>query len=71
MNDIVERLRNSCSCNFPDTPCGAEDACRAAFDAAVEIERLRAALGHVDACIVCGQIDQARKAIRAALEGRT
>ena len=41
MNDIVERLRNSCSCNFPDTPCGAEDKCRAAFDAADEIERLR------------------------------
>ena len=41
MTDIVERLRNSCSCNFPDTPCGAEDECRAAFDAADEIERLR------------------------------
>ena len=44
MTDIVERLRNSCSCNFPDTPCGAEDECRAAFDAADEIERLRSAL---------------------------
>jgi hypothetical protein len=44
MTDIVKKLRNSCSCNFPDTPCGAEDECRAAFDAADEIERLRSAL---------------------------
>lgn len=54
MTDIVERLRHGCSCNFPDTPCGAEEECRAAFDAADEIttlraenERLRAALQEV------------------------
>ena len=54
MTDIVERLRHGCSCNFPDTPCGAEEECRAAFDAADEItalradnERLRAALREV------------------------
>ena len=42
MTDIVERLRHGCSCNFTDTPCGAEEECRAAFDAADEITRLRA-----------------------------
>jgi len=39
--DIVERLRNNCTCNFESTPCGAEDECRNAFDGADEIERLR------------------------------
>ena len=39
-DDIVARLRGNCSCNFPDTPCGAEEQCRNAFDAADEIERL-------------------------------
>jgi len=34
-----------------------------------EIENLRAALGNADACIVCGQREQARKVIRAALGG--
>jgi hypothetical protein len=39
--DIVERLRKNCSCNIDSTPCGAEEECRNAFEAADEIERLR------------------------------
>jgi hypothetical protein len=39
-DDLVKRLREGCSCNFPDTPCGAEDQCRAAFEAADRIEQL-------------------------------
>lgn len=39
-DDLVMRLRNNCSCNFPDTPCGAEEECRNAFEAADLIERL-------------------------------
>ena len=47
MTDLVKRLRNNCSCNFPDTPCGAEEECRNAFDAADRIEKLEAALAKV------------------------
>lgn len=39
--DIVERLRNDCSCNIDSTPCGAEEQCRNAYEAANEIERLQ------------------------------
>ena len=42
--DIVERLRNGCTCNFESTPCGAEEECRNAFDGADQIVRLREAL---------------------------
>ena len=41
-DDIAARLRGNCSCNFPDTPCGAEEQCLNAFDGAAEIERLLA-----------------------------
>ena len=47
MADIVERLRCSCNCNIDTSPCGAEEECRAALEAADEIERLRAALSGV------------------------
>ena len=42
--DIVERLRNGCTCNFESPPCGAEEECQAAFDGADEIVRLREVL---------------------------
>lgn len=42
MSDLVERLRENCNCNLESSPCGAEDECRLAFEAAAEIERLRA-----------------------------
>jgi len=42
--DIVERLRNGCTCNFESTPCGAEEECQNAFDGADQIVRLREAL---------------------------
>ena len=49
--DIVERLRNGCTCNFESTPCGAEEECQAAFDGADEIVRLRKILSTVlEAC---------------------
>ena len=43
MTNLVERLRNNCSCNFPDTPCGAEEECRNAFEGANRIEKLETA----------------------------
>ena len=43
-DDLVERLRNNCSCNFSSTPCGAEEECRNAFEAADRIEKLESAL---------------------------
>ena len=49
--DIVERLRNGCTCNFESTPCGAEEECQNAFDGADEIVRLRKILSTVlEAC---------------------
>jgi hypothetical protein len=39
-DDLVKRLRNNCSCNFLSTPCGAEEQCRNAFEAADRIEKL-------------------------------
>ena len=49
--DIVERLRNGCTCNFESTPCGAEEECQAAFDGADKIVRLRGVLSTVlEAC---------------------
>lgn len=42
--DIVERLRNGCTCNFESTPCGAEEECQNAFDGADQIVMLRKAL---------------------------
>ena len=44
MSDLINRLREGCGCNFPETTCMAEDECRDAFEAAAEIERLTAAL---------------------------
>ena len=41
-DDLVERLRNNRSCNFPETPCGAEEEFRNAFEAADRIEKLKA-----------------------------
>ena len=54
--DIVERLRKNCACNFDSTPCGAEEECRNAFEAADEIERLRE------------QVEIERASLRAAFE---
>jgi len=67
MSDIVERLRRKV---FHGPTMEASHTKTVEWQAADEIERLRAALGSADACIVCGHIDQARKVIRAALEGR-
>ena len=44
--DLVKRLRDNCSCNFPDTPCGAEEQCRNDFEAADRIELLEDELLH-------------------------
>lgn len=53
---LSERLRSCCSCNIDSTPCGAEDECRAAFEAAdaldardAEIALLRHALKKIAA----------------------
>ena len=57
--DIVERLRNGCTCNFESTPCGAEEECQAAFDGADEIVRLRKILSTVlEACKDVNSPDQ-------------
>jgi hypothetical protein len=50
--DIVDRLRNGCTCNFESTPCGAEEECQNAFDGADEIVKLRKALRKI--CLIPG-----------------
>jgi hypothetical protein len=46
-DDLVKRLRDNCTCNFPDTPCGAEEECRNAFEGADRIQELEAALREI------------------------
>ena len=70
MTDLVKRLRNNCSCNFPDTPCGAEEECRNAFDAADRIEKLEAALREVLSLGDWGANMVARTVILEALEAK-
>lgn len=65
--NIVERLRNGCTCNFESTPCGAEEECQAAFDGADEIERLREALKKI--CHVTGSDMEAYDIAENALKG--
>jgi hypothetical protein len=71
-DDLVERLRNNCSCNFSSTPCGAEEECRNAFEAASRIEKLEAALRWIVKQekqtahpTVCAIVEAARKALNA------
>jgi len=77
IDDLVKRLRNNCSCNFLSTPCGAEEECRNAFEAADRIEKLEAALRDVlhwaDHCLQCDYDDdwaKIEKRTRKALEGK-
>jgi len=39
-DDLVKRLRATCSCNIDNTPCLAEEECRVAQEAADRIEEL-------------------------------
>jgi uncharacterized coiled-coil protein SlyX len=41
-DNLVKRLRATCSCNIDNTPCLAEEECRVAQDAADRIEELEA-----------------------------
>ena len=41
-DDLVKRLRATCSCNIDNTPCLAEEECRVAQEAADRIEELEA-----------------------------
>lgn len=80
MSDIVERLREGCGCNFPETTCMAESECADAFEAAdtitalrAEVEKLRAALKQIDIGFVRAKDapamhDEAIRIARAALE---
>ena len=43
-DDLVKRLRATCSCNIDNTPCLAEEECRVAQEAAARIEELEAKL---------------------------
>ena len=67
--DIVDRLRNGCTCNFESTPCGAEEECQNAFDGADEIEQLREAL--LDAVAYVSRADGLflKKATKDTLKG--
>lgn len=83
MSDIVDRLQKWSIIGYGhDASLDMKEAAaeikrlRAALDEAQQafasesynVSQLRAALGNADACIVCGQTEQARKVIRAALE---
>ena len=76
-DDLVKRLNSNCSCDFPDNPCGAEEQCRNAFEAADRIEKLEAALrlyACESTCPNCyGQVQDTRYCgwtARQALEGK-
>jgi len=69
MADLVKRLRNNCSCNFSSTPCGAEEQCRNAFEAAERIEKLEAALREI-AALGFWDGDSAMSIARKALEDK-
>jgi hypothetical protein len=69
-DDLVKRLRDNCSCNFPDTPCGAEEQCRNAFEAADRIEKLEVALREVLSLGEWGVNPLARTVILEALESK-
>ena len=65
MSDLINRLREGCGCNFPETTCMAEDECRDAFEAAAEIERLTAENARLSSALA-----EAREVIRPfATEG--
>jgi hypothetical protein len=73
VTDIVERLREGCGCNYPETTCMAESECADAFEAADEIERLRNVLENVEqARVLQGKAiidaDKEIERLRAALE---
>jgi len=67
-DDLVKRLRNNCSCNFLSTPCGAEEECRNAFEAADRIEKLEAAMREILSFGEWGANPLARTVILEALE---
>ena len=70
-DDLVKRLRDNCTCNFPDTPCGAEEECRNAFEGADRIEQLEAALRDLSDGWECCDVSKAMREIaRKALEGK-
>jgi hypothetical protein len=59
-DDLVKRLRATCSCNIDDTPCLAEEECRVAQEAADRIDELEAKLAacekYRDAYAECDRI---------------
>ena len=69
-DDLVKRLRNNCSCNFSSTPCGAEEECRNAFEAASRIEKLEAALDDVSQYVPRADWYYLKPETLAALEGK-
>jgi len=46
-DELVKRLRGSCSCNIDTSPCMAEDDCRINIEAADRIEELEAGLKRI------------------------
>lgn len=75
-DDLVKRLRDNCTCNFTDTPCGAEEECRNAFEGADRIEKLEVALTHIYAWYPISTfnphqtIKEIKEFARKALEGK-
>ena len=69
-DDLVKRLRNNCSCNFESTPCGAEEECRNAFEAADRIEQQERYLAEAQKCLDEGDYEGAVIICRAALGER-
>jgi len=50
-DDLVKRLRVTCICDIYNTPCLAEEECRAAQEAADRIEELEAKLSESEALL--------------------
>ena len=69
MSDIVERLRTGCGCDdYPDAPCMAVNECKDAFEAADEIERLRAVLNQIDDELINAWQDDCENGVRSLNE---
>ena len=66
-DDLVKRLRATCSCNIDNTPCLAEEECRVAQEAADRIEELEGKL-RKSALQELSALGQASEAYQAQLE---
>lgn len=69
-DDLMKRLRATCSCNIDNTPCLAEEECRVAQEAADRIEKLEKELEYWrgDSAAGWDKCEEYRKKLAKAVE---